>query len=117
MNTVACTFEALLSSLRTCPESHVTDVHAVNLAAQLAQFPNRCACVAFAHPGNFSRFQWIDGALLVLADYGIHLSKKNHATKTGFFLFATLSDHPDPSPFAGAQVIVLEPEQTLRVAA
>ena len=118
MNTVANTFEALVSSLRVCPEEGVCDVYAVNLVSQLAAMPERRACVAFVHAGNFGRFAGLERSLYLLQSYGVQLYRRftDNKEKPGFFVFAELTD-PQPDPFAGAQAIAFDAEDVLKVAA
>ena len=115
MNTVAQTFEALVAVVRSCPEDQQAEVHAVNLVSQLAAMPERKACVALVCARNFSRFAGLERAVLILEPYGVQLLKKWHPKGKAFFVFAELVDH-DPDPFAGAAVIVLEPDDGLSIA-
>jgi len=114
MNTVAHTFEALVSTARHCPESDTLEVHTVNLVSQLATLPERKACVALVCKKTFPRYQGFQNLVRVLEPYTVRLSQRPHP-QGGFFLFAELQDEPDP--FAGACVSVLEPDDTLETGA
>ena len=111
MNTVAHTFEALVSTARHCPESDTLEVHTVNLVSQLAVLPERKSCVALVCKKTFPRYQGFQNLVRVLEPYQVQLSKRPHP-KGGFFLFAELLDD-EPSSFAGACVRVLEPDDSL----
>ena len=112
MNTVAQTFEALISTARHCPESEYLEVHTVNLVSQLAAMPEGKACVALVCAKNFNRYQGFERVVEILEPYGIQLSRRWHPSEKAFFLFAQLEDD-SPDPFAGAQVIVLGPDNSL----
>ena len=111
MNTVAHTFEALVSTIRHCPESETLEVHTANLVSQLAALPEQKACVALVCKKTFPRYQGFQNLVKVLEPYQVQLSKRPHP-KGGFFLFVELLDD-EPSPFTGACVIVLEPDDSL----
>lgn len=115
MNTVAQTFEALVTVVRTYPESEQAEVHAINLVSQLAAMPERRACVVLVCAKNFSRFAGLERAVLILEPYGVQLLKKWHPRGKAFFVFAELIG-TDPDPFAGAAVMVLEPDDSLTTA-
>ena len=115
MNTVAQTFEALVAVVRHCPEDQQAEIHAVNLVSQLATMPGKKACVALVHAKNSPRFKNLYRAVYVLEFYGVELSTRWHKKENAYFVFAELTD-PDSDPFAGAAVIVLEPDDSLATA-
>ena len=108
MNTVARSFEALISVARHCPESERLELHTTNLVSHLAVLPKQTACVALVCTKNFNRYQGFERVLPLLKPYGVQLLRRWHASGKAFFLFAQLLDDT-PDPFAGPNVIVLEP--------
>ena len=111
MNTVARSFEALVSVARHCPESKRLELHTANLVAQLAALPKQTVCIALVCKRNFNRYQGFERVLPLLDPYGVQLLRRWHASGKAFFLFAQLLDDT-PDPFAGANVIVLEPSDS-----
>lgn len=100
MSTLAHLFRELVTVLQVAPESHGAEVLCAELASRLACEPNQTALVAFIYPKNFSFYRWTEGALLLLAHYGIHLHRRDHTQKAGWFIFASLQ-LDTPSPFSG----------------
>ena len=64
---LASTFEALVYTVRTYPESYMADVHAVNLVSQLAAMPEGKACVAIVCAETFSRYVGLERSTLPTA--------------------------------------------------
>jgi hypothetical protein len=116
MTTLAQSFAALVATLKHCPEAEEVQVYLANLVSLLAALPTRRACVALVCPKTLSRYQGLEHALPLLESYGIRLFKAWHQQDNAFFLFAELTE-PDPDPYAGAAVIVLEPDDILTGAA
>ena len=107
MNMLADAFERLVVSVRTQPESNHTDTCAADLAAKLAQLPERFACVALVHPQNVERYRGYALTVYVLEPYGVTLSRRRRSAG-GMLVFAKLTQ-PAPSPLAGA-VVLEQPE-------
>ena len=106
MNHIAHTFEALVYTVRTQPESCQANVHAVNLVSQLAVMPECKACVAIVCAKTFNRYVGLERSLYILRDYDVQLLQRWIKGKAAFFVFAELtSDIPDP--YAGAEVLAI----------
>ena len=104
MNMLADAFERLVVTVRTNPESQDAESCAADLAAQLAQLPERFACVALVHPQNVERYRGYALTVYLLEPYGVTLSRRRRSAG-GMLVFAKLAQ-PAPSPFA--PVVVLE---------
>jgi hypothetical protein len=100
MSTLAHLFRELVTVLQVAPESHGAEVLCAELASRLAREPNQTALVAFIYPKTFSFYRWTEGALHLLAHYGIHLHRRDHNQKAGWFIFASIQLNT-PSPFSG----------------
>jgi hypothetical protein len=100
MSTLAHLFRELVTVLQVAPESHGAEVLCAELASRLAREPNQTALVAFIHTKNVSFYRWTEGALHLLAHYGIRLHRRDHSQQAGWFIFASLQLNT-PSPFSG----------------
>ena len=103
MNMLADAFERLVISVRTQPESDHADTCAADLAAKLAQLPERFACVALVHPQNVERYRGYALTVHLLEPFGVSLSRRRRSSG-GMLVFAKLTQ-PTPSPFAPAVVL------------
>jgi hypothetical protein len=101
MSTLAHLFREFVTVLQVAPESHGAEMMCAELASRLACEPNQTALVAFIYPKNFSFYRWAEGALQLLAHYGIHLHRRDHRKQPGWFIFASLK-LDTPSPFSGS---------------
>jgi hypothetical protein len=100
MCTLAQLFRDLVAVLQVAPESHCTEVLCADFASRLAREPSQTALVAFIYDKNLSFYRWPEGALYLLARYGVYFHKRDHSKQAGWFIFASLQLNT-PSPFSG----------------
>ncbi len=97
MNRVARTFQSLVATLRTSPESYCADILCHELHTWLTHISSQRALVAFIYGGNLDRYRWYDGTSVYLNLNGITLTQRPHLTYKGWFIFAEIQ-HARPTP-------------------
>jgi hypothetical protein len=90
MNRAARTFQSLVATLRTSPESYCADLLCHELHMWLAHLPSQHALVAFIYDGNLDRYRWYDGTPVYLKLNGITLTQRPHRNHRGWFIFAEI---------------------------
>jgi hypothetical protein len=100
MNMAARTFQSLISTLQSRPESYRAELLCRELHAWLMDTPNHRAMVAFIYRGNLDRYRWNGGTLDFLQHSGITLTQRPHLSERGWFIFAEVHDPQTTQPHA-----------------
>jgi hypothetical protein len=98
MNMAARTFQSLISTLQSRPESYRAELLCRELHAWLMDAPNYRALVAFIYRGNLDRYRWNGGTLAFLQQSGITLTQRPHLSEQGWFIFAEVGDPQTMQP-------------------
>ena len=97
MNTLAHTFEALVSTARHYPGDTSLEVHTVNLVSRLATLHEKKACVALVCNKTFHRYQGFQNLVRFLEPYTVQLSERSHP-KASSSSSPSCKTNPNPLP-------------------
>ncbi len=112
MNKVAQSFRRLLELLAHEPESQDVSWLLADVAAYVTA-SGQVLCLALQTP-PYAHWPLCEAAVL-LEPYGVALKARARLKGDGVWIFAEYVEQPEPTPFAGAKVIVLEPDDSLAV--
>jgi hypothetical protein len=107
MNMAARTFQSLITTLQSSPESYRAESLCRELHAWLADVTNHRALVAFIYRGNLNRYRWNGSTLDFLQHSGITLTQRPHLTENAWFIFAETHE-PCTVPSHASNVPILD---------